>query len=112
MREQIWNRFKDASTLVNKRHQTHFEMLKAQEEENLTLKTALCEKVENIDFAALTSFAEWEDVTKQVIEYQNEWKTIGFTPKKLNAQIFDRFRMACDRFFQTKTEHFRGVRDS
>ncbi len=112
LREQIWNRFKDASTLVNKRHQTHFENLKAQEEENLALKTALCEKVESIDFSALTSFTEWEEVTKQVIEYQNEWKTIGFTPKKLNAQIFDRFRMACDRFFQTKTEHFRGVRDS
>ncbi len=112
LREQIWNRFKEASTLINKRHQNHFEELKAKEEENLALKTELCEKVENIDFSALTSMAEWDEMTKQVIAYQNEWKTIGFTPKKLNAVIFERFRTACDKFFQTKTEHFKGVRDS
>ena len=112
LREEIWNRFKDASTIINKRHQSHFEDLKAQEEENLALKTALCEKVEGIDYTALASLADWEELTKQVIAYQNEWKTIGFTPKKLNAQIFDRFRTACDKFFQTKTEHFRGIRDT
>ena len=112
LREQIWTRFKDASTAINKRHQAHFEDLKAQEEANLARKTELCEKVEAINLSAIASFNEWEDLTKEVIALQNEWKTIGFTPKKINSQIFERFRTACDRFFQSKTEHFRGVRDS
>ena len=112
LREQIWTRFKDASTAINKRHQAHFEDLKAQEEANLTRKTELCERVEAINSSAIASFNEWEDLTKEVIALQNEWKTIGFTPKKINSQIFERFRTACDRFFQSKTEHFRGVRDS
>ena len=112
LREQIWTRFKDASTAINKRHQNHFEELKAQEEANLNRKTELCERVEAINSSAIASFNEWEDLTKEVIALQNEWKTIGFTPKKVNSQIFERFRTACDRFFQSKTEHFRGIRDS
>lgn len=112
LREEIWNRFKEASTVVNKRHQAHFEALKAREEENLVLKTALCERVETIDLAALTTNAAWEEATKTILETQTEWKGIGFTPKKMNAKIFERFRTACDTFFKAKTEYYKSLRDS
>lgn len=112
LREEIWNRFKEASTVVNKRHQAHFEALKAREEENLVLKTALCERVETIDLAALTTNAAWEEATKTILETQTEWKGIGFTPKKMNAKIFERFRTACDTFFKAKTEFYKSLRDS
>lgn len=112
LREEIWTRFKAASTLVNKRHQEHFEGLKAREEENLAKKTELCEKVEAIDLTAIKNFAEWDTTTKQVIEWQTEWKTIGFTPKKMNAKIFERFREACDKFFTAKTEYFKTSRET
>lgn len=112
LREEIWNRFKDASTIINKRHQAHFEALKAREEENLEKKTALCEKVEEIMAGAMKTLTEWEAATKQVLEAQNEWKTIGFTPKKMNAKIFERFRAACDKFFQGKADHFRNMRET
>lgn len=112
LREEIWNRFKAASTLVNKRHQEHFEGLKAREEENLTKKTALCEQVEAIDLEAMKAFSDWDAMTKHVIELQTEWKTIGFTPRKMNAKIFERFRAACDRFFTAKTEYFKTSRES
>lgn len=112
LREEIWNRFKEASTVVNKRHQAHFEALKAREEENLVLKTALCERVETIDLAALTTNAAWEEATKTILETQTEWKGIGFTPKKMNAKIFERFRTACDIFFKAKTEFYKSLRDS
>lgn len=111
LREEIWTRFKNASTVVNKRHQAHFEDLKAREEDNLVKKTALCERVEAIDPAALKTYADWDGMTRTVLEIQAEWKTIGFTPKKMNAKIFERFRMACDNFFQRKTEFFKGVRE-
>ncbi len=111
-REEIWTRFKDASTVVNKRHQQHFEALKAREEENLVAKTALCEKVEAIETENIKSFSEWETVTKQVLDLQAQWKTIGFTPKKMNAKIFERFRAACDSFFATKTAHFKNLRET
>lgn len=112
LREEIWTRFKNASTVVNKRHQTHFEELKSREEDNLVRKTALCEKVEAIDPAALKTYADWDGMTRTVLEIQTEWKTIGFTPKKMNAKIFERFRTACDSFFQRKTEFFKSVRES
>ena len=112
LREEIWKRFKEASTLVNKRHQEHFEGLKAREEENLVKKTALCEKVEAIATDGLKTFAEWDAQTNVVLEIQKEWKTIGFTPKKMNAKIFERFRAACDAFFTAKTTFFKSTRET
>ena len=111
MREQIWKRFKDASTIINRRHQDHFEQIKAQEEQNLEKKTELCQKVENIDLEPLKTYAQWEEITKQILAYQAEWKTIGFTPRKVNNEIFERFRTACDRFFQAKTTYFKANRE-
>ena len=110
LREEVWARFKAASTVVNKRHQAHFEQLKAQEEENLAKKTALCERAEALDFSNLKSAAAWDKATKEVIALQTEWKTIGFTPRKVNAKIFDRFRTACDAFFKAKSEFFKTQR--
>ena len=111
LRDEIWKRFKDASTVINKRHQDHFEGLKAREEENLQKKTALCEKVEQLQLDDLKTYAQWDEMSKQIIELQAEWKTIGFTPRKVNNEIFDRFRAACDRFFQAKTAYFKANRE-
>lgn len=111
LREDIWKRFKAASTIINKRHQDHFESIKAKEEENLEKKTALCQSVENLNFDELKTYAQWEEMTKQVLAFQAEWKTIGFTPRKVNAEIFERFRTACDRFFQAKTAYFKANRE-
>ncbi|MBO6187085.1 MAG: DUF349 domain-containing protein [Prevotella sp.] len=112
LREEIWNRFKAASTVINKRHQQHFEGLRAKEEENLQKKTALCEKVEAIAAEENKGSGDWERHTKQIIELQAEWKTIGFAPQKMNVKIFERFRAACDDFFGRKAEYFRGLKDS
>ncbi len=112
LREDIWKRFKDASTVVNKRHQEHFEQVKAREEENLAKKTALCEQIEAISIEELKSFNDWENAAKQVIALQNEWKTIGFTPKKVNTKIFERFRAACDVFFKAKTAFHKEQRET
>ena len=111
LRDQIWERFKAASTVINKRHQEHFESIKAREEENLQKKTALCEQVEDIKLDELTTFAQWEEKTKEVIALQAEWKTIGFASHKQNNVIFDRFRAACDRFFTAKAEFYKGIKD-
>lgn len=111
LRDSIWKRFKDASTLINKRHQEHFESLKANEESNLQKKTELCQTVEALDFDALKTYAQWDETTKQVLSLQSEWKTIGFTPRRVNNEIFERFRVACDRFFQAKTAYFKANRD-
>lgn len=111
LRDEIWKRFKDASTVVNKRHQDHFEAIKAKEEENLAKKTELCQQVEALEFDGLKTYAQWEEMTKQVLAIQAEWKTVGFTPRKVNAEIFERFRMACDRFFQAKTAYFKANRE-
>ena len=111
LRDQVWERFKAASTVINKRHQEHFEAIKAREEENLQKKTALCEQVEDIKTEEINSFNEWEEKTKQVIALQAEWKTIGFANHKQNALIFDRFRAACDAFFTAKAEYYKGVKD-
>jgi len=112
LREEIWNRFKAASTVINKRHQQHFEGLRAKEEENLQKKTALCEKVEAIAAEENKGSGDWERHTKQIIELQAEWKTIGFAPQKMNVKIFERFRAACDDFFGRKAEYFRSLKDT
>ena len=112
LREEIWNRFKAASTVINKRHQQHFEDLRAKEEDNLAKKTALCEKVEAIAAEENKGSGDWERHTKEIIELQTEWKTIGFAPQKMNVKIFERFRAACDDFFGRKAEHFRGLKDT
>lgn len=111
-REEIWNRFKEASTIINKRHQAHFEELKAQEEENLTKKTALCEQMEGLNLTEAKTFKDWEELTEKVLAWQAEWKTIGFTPKKMNNAIFERFRTSCDAFFQKKAAFFKAQRES
>lgn len=110
LREEIWNRFKAASTVINKRHQDHFLAMKEKEEENLVKKTALCEQVEAIDTESLKSFADWNAKTEQIIALQAEWKTIGYAPQRMNTQIFERFRAACDKFFQLKAEYFKNVK--
>ncbi len=112
LRETMWIRFKAASTVINKRHQQHFESLRAKEEENLQRKTALCEQVEAIAAEENKGSGDWERHTKQIIELQAEWKTIGFAPQKMNVKIFERFRAACDDFFGRKGEHFRTMKDT
>ena len=111
-REEIWNRFKAASTVINKRHQQHFEGVRAKEEENLARKTELCEKVEAIAAQENKGSGDWEKHTKEIIEIQAEWKTIGFAPQKMNVKIFERFRAACDDFFGRKAEYFRTLKDT
>lgn len=111
LRESLWTRFKAASTVINKRHQEHFEKLKAKEQENLEAKTAICEEIENIDFTQLKTFKEWEAKNKEVIALQEKWKTIGFAPKKYNVKIFERFRAACDVYFNKKSEFYKTVKD-
>jgi len=112
LRESVWTRFKAASTVINKRHQDFFEARKAQENENLEKKTALCEKVEAFELDSLKTFADWNNISDQIIALQAEWKTIGYAPQKMNDKIFQRFRAACDAFFTRKTEFFKSVRDS
>ena len=112
LREEIWTRFKAASTVINKRHQQHFEELRAKEEDNLARKTALCEKVEAIAAEENKGSADWERHTKEIIAIQAEWKTIGFAPQKMNVKIFERFRAACDDFFGRKAEYFKGLKEN
>ena len=112
LREEIWNRFKAASTVINKRHQQHFDDLRSKEEENLAKKTALCEKVEAIAAEENKGSGDWERHTKEIIDLQAEWKTIGFAPQKMNVKIFERFRAACDDFFSRKAAHFRELKDT
>ena len=111
LREQMWVRFKAASTVINKRHQQHFEALRSQEEENLAKKTALCEKVEAINQEENKGASDWEKHTKEIIDIQNEWKTIGFAPQKMNVKIFERFRSTCDDFFGRKAEYFKQMKE-
>lgn len=110
LREEVWARFKAASTVINKRHQQHFENLRSKEEENLARKTALCEKVEELGKAENKGAADWEKRSKEIIDIQNEWKTIGFAPQKMNVKIFERFRAACDDFFGRKAEYFKVLK--
>lgn len=110
LREELWGRFKAASTVINKRHQQHFENLKAKEQENLVAKTAICEEIEGIDYAALQTFKDWDEKNNEVLALQQKWRTIGFTPKKHNTKIFERFRAACDVFFTKKTEFYKYIK--
>lgn len=109
-REEIWTRFKTASTVINKRHQQHFEQLKEKEKENLDQKTVICELLEGIEFDKLTTFQSWNDKTQEVLALQKKWKDIGFAPAKQNQKIFERFRAACDAFFSRKGEFFKQAK--
>lgn len=111
LREQVWQRFKAASTIINKRHQQHFEEIRAEEEDNLVKKTALCEKIEGIVKQERKNSGDWDNHSKEIIALQQEWKTIGFTPQKMNTKIFERFRAACDEFFTKKGEYFKELKD-
>lgn len=110
IRDEIWNRFKAASTIINKRHLQHFEALRAKEEDNLAKKTALCEQLEDIIKKENTKSSDWEEHTKQIMDLQAEWKEIGFAPKKMNVKIFERFRSGCDEFFTRKGEYFKELK--
>ena len=110
-REEIWERFKNASNIINKKHQAFFENKKAEEEKNFAEKNALCEAVEAIDCSNFNTIKEWDTTTAQIIEIQGKWKKIGFAPKKVNVKIYERFRKACDKFFNTKNEFFKHVKD-
>lgn len=111
LREEVWSRFKTASTAVNRRHQQHFEALKEAEQHNLDQKTVICEIVESIEYDELKTFTAWENKTQEVIALQNKWKTIGFAPQKMNVKIFERFRKACDDFFKKKGEFFKSLKE-
>ncbi len=110
LREEIWARFKAASTVINKRHQQHFELLRAKENENLIKKTALCEQVEALAQQECKTSADWEKRTQEIIDLQKEWKTIGFAPQKMNVKIFERFRTTCDDFFGRKAAFFKELK--
>lgn len=112
LREQVWARFKAASTVINKRHQQYYEDQRAKEGENLERKTALCEKAEEIVAHENKTAIDWEKATKEIIDLQAEWKTIGFAPQKMNVKIFERFRSTCDVFFSRKAEFFKHLKES
>ena len=112
MREEIWNRFKEASTVINKRHQQYFETIKATEQANEQSKIALCEEIEAIDLSSLQSFSAWDEMTKKVLDMQEGWKAVGFASRKVNAQLFERFRKSCDLFFSRKADYYKSVKDT
>jgi len=112
LREEIWNRFKAASTLVNRRHQQHFEDIKEREQRNLDEKTVICEIVESMEYDKMLTFQDWHDKTEEILALQAKWKTIGFAPQKMNTKIFERFRLACDDFFKRKAEHFKSLKSN
>ena len=111
-REDIWNRFKAASTIVNRRHQQHFEGIKEREQRNLDEKIVICEIVESMEYDKMVTFQDWHDKTEEVLALQAKWKTIGFAPQKMNTKIFERFRAACDNFFKRKADHFKTLKGS
>lgn len=112
LREAIWTRFKAASTVVNKRHQQHFEELKEKEQHNLDQKTVICEIVEGMEYDTFTTFTDWEEKTQEILALQAKWKTIGYAPQKMNVKIFERFRAACDEFFRRKAAFFKSVKET
>lgn len=112
LRESIWARFKAASTIVNRRHQQHFEELKEKEQHNLDQKTVICEIVESMEYDTFKTFADWEDKTQEILALQAKWKTIGYAPQKMNVKIFERFRAACDEFFRRKAAFFKSIKES
>ena len=112
LREELWTRFKTASTTINRRHQEHFEAKKEVERQNLEKKTAICEQIEGIDYSALTTYQTWNNATQQLLDLQTQWKSIGFAPQKMNLKIFERFRAACDDFFRQKSEFFKEAKSA
>lgn len=112
LREEVWTRFKTASTTINRRHQEFFEEKKEQERINLEKKSALCEQIENIDYTKLTSYQAWNETTQKILDLQAEWKEIGFAPQKMNLKIFERFRAACDEFFKRKSDYYKEVKNA
>ncbi len=110
-REEIWTRFKDASTVVNKKHHDYFDQLRASEVENLRKKTALCEQLESVDLTTFSTYKEWQEQTEKILKLQEEWKQIGFAPKKDNTTIFERFRTSCDNFFKAKNVFFKNTKE-
>lgn len=112
IRDEIWNRFKEASTVINKKHQAHFDEIRKLEDQNLNAKIALCEKIEAIDTSNFKTYKDWDDATKQVLELQEEWRTIGFAPRKSNQKVFDRYRKACDTFFSAKAEFYKEIKSN
>jgi len=112
LREEIWSRFKKASSIVNKKHQEHFESLRLLEQRNLQEKTAICVEVETIDYSELSTFKDWDEQHKRVLDYQEKWKTIGFAPKKSNVKVFERFRAACDVFFRKKSDFYKNIKET
>ena len=111
IREDIWAKFKELSTIINKKHQAYFDAIKAREEENLAKKTALCEQLEAVETDGLKNFADWDAVTQKIKDLQAEWRTIGFAPQKMNTAIFERFRQACDAFFEKKNAFFKDLKE-
>ena len=112
LRESLWTRFKTASTIVNRRHQQHFEELKEKEQHNLDQKTVICEIVEAMEYDTFTTFSDWEDKTQEILALQAKWKTIGYAPQKMNVKIFERFRSACDEFFRRKAAFYKSIKES
>ena len=112
LRDEIWNRFKAASTAINRRHQQHFEEIKEKEQRNLDEKIVICEIVETMEYDKMATFQDWQDKTEEILALQAKWKTIGFAPQKMNTKIFERFRKACDDFFKRKAEHFKSIKGS
>ncbi|MEI8272209.1 MAG: DUF349 domain-containing protein [Paludibacter sp.] len=111
IREQIWNRFKEASTIINKKHQTYFDSIRKLEDENYVAKTALCEKIEAFEFSHLNNYKSWDEATKTVLGWQEEWRTIGFAPRKVNQKVFDRYRKVCDSFFTAKADFYKETKN-
>lgn len=111
LREEVWNSFKDSSAIINRRYQTFFEERKARELENETAKTALCEQVESLDFSVLKTYAEWDEMTRRIIALQEDWRKLGFASKKVNNQLFARFRGVCDKFFAAKAEFYKSTKE-
>ena len=112
LREEVWTRFKNASTTVNRRHQEHFEAKKQKEQDNLDRKSAICEEIENMDVKAFAGYQAWNDATQRILELQAQWKEIGFAPQKMNLKVFERFRAACDEFFKQKSEFFKEAKNA
>ena len=112
LREDIWNRFREASAEINKRYQAFFEARKAREAENEAAKEALCQQIEAIDKSTLHTFAAWDETTRTIVGLQEEWRKLGFASKKANRTLFARFRHACDEFFAAKAEFYRSTREA
>ncbi|MGM9817871.1 MAG: DUF349 domain-containing protein [Paludibacteraceae bacterium] len=111
LRESIWERFKVASAIINKKHQQYFEDIKAKEKENLSKKILLCEDVENTELTSLSTFKQWDEASEHILKLQEEWKSIGFAPRKDNVKIYERFRTACNNFYKQKSLFFKTLKD-